>query len=423
MRIAQIHFYYARNVVGYKHCRDIWILNRVSYINMQVADKKLWYDVICSVSYTSPLVIGPFIGRWIDRKGTICPSIILLNVIMLLGACLYSLPFSPWYQFTGRFALGFGYITRSLIFAHLPKLYSMDTLTHLYAFLHIGTVIGDGCGPMFNILMHNIDFNIGAINFRHYNAPMVLLSILFCFQIAAFSALSYFLNVETDSVHDGKKEKKKIHSIDMKFNDSSFIKDLGIIFKKEVLLMVVLSGYCGFTYSLCLQILPLVMNYLQYKDWSTNWYMFGCSVLCFGSLLVLAYIELTSIEFFNSGFMVLISILMIDIGYLLASRCLDVYFNVFVLAITAISFSILFTGLSTFPIGMLQKLIDPKHRTFGESIRMSVDIFCRFVAALLTSFIYDYFFFFTFFNLFISFLFVFFLCKWKAVFCTSKEIE
>lgn len=51
MRIAQIHFYYARNVVGYKHCRDIWILNRVSYINMQVADKKLWYDVICSVSY------------------------------------------------------------------------------------------------------------------------------------------------------------------------------------------------------------------------------------------------------------------------------------------------------------------------------------------------------------------------------------
>lgn len=282
--------------------------------------------------------------------------------------------------------------------------------------MHIGTSIGDIAGPMFNILSKSIvDFSIGPIRFTYVNAPMLPIILLICFQITVFSVHLYLLNAERDSVKvECREEENKLVFINV--CNSSLINDLRIIFKKEVVLIIALSGYCGFNYSLYYQIVPLIMKYLHYGDMATNWYMLGCTSASFGSILLMSHVKLTKKESVMSGITILITTIMVNIGYFILSKSLEVYFNAVVLVISALSLASFFTGLSTFPITMLQKLIDPKHRTFVESIRMSVDIFCRMVAALLTAPIYEYLFYFSFLNLCLSVLFVIFILKWRRAF-------
>ena len=92
----------------------------------------LYYDLINAVQYVVPVLFGSPIARWTDTTGDVRLTLILLNVLVLLGTIIYMLPFSPLLLLIGRFLHGFHFVIRSIMYSELTRMFSEQEVTFSY---------------------------------------------------------------------------------------------------------------------------------------------------------------------------------------------------------------------------------------------------------------------------------------------------
>ena len=82
---------------------------------VQTKHPYLWYSLISVSFHVSGMILTLMIGRVSDRTRDIRACFLVTTALTIVGNVLYSLPFSIYYVFAGRFISGAIVATRPLV--------------------------------------------------------------------------------------------------------------------------------------------------------------------------------------------------------------------------------------------------------------------------------------------------------------------
>ena len=119
---------------------------------------KVYYGVI-SVSYMFTSILSSLIvGRFVDCYRRIKPIFLLVNVFVIMGNIIYSLPFSPCLLIAGRLISGFAGALRPVISSELARCYKSEELPSKLAIIGASFVTGFIAGPGINFAFNSCNF-------------------------------------------------------------------------------------------------------------------------------------------------------------------------------------------------------------------------------------------------------------------------
>ena len=384
------------------------------------SERKLWYAVINASVFVWPIFAGSFIGKWIDKTRRVQLCLLICNWFILIGTCLYILPFSPFLLLGGRILQGLNYTVRSIMISETARSYSDEELLKKINSLFLCKILGEFFGSLINMIFHNVDFWIGSLHFTYGNIPSLSLVFLFSIQIVLTICYSYDLS------HDFDVKSKKTTLLDAESTPTdrkiitSWMDGLKNIPYLKVAILLAMTFQSGGQLIIFPRILPVIIQNLGYNDNIVNVYLAGVSVTNMIIVLLMIKLEVSNAEVYYCGIIHLLSFIFACIAIILISNELNVYFNSLLLGINLFSFSV-FIATRTFQVFTLNKLYDSANQSFHESIRMSASLLGRLITALASPYIYDYFSYFAAENILITIAFLVFMFVKKNSLC--KELD
>ena len=142
----------------------------------------LWYSLISVSFHVSGMILTLVIGRISDRTRDIRACFLVTTALTIVGNVLYSLPFSIYYVFAGRFISGSIVATRPLVTGEVVRVYEEADVLRMLSLTGMCFGLGLTVGPAMNFAFVNFDITIGGLHLTYANAPSLFLSVVFTIQ-------------------------------------------------------------------------------------------------------------------------------------------------------------------------------------------------------------------------------------------------
>ena len=139
----------------------------------------LWYSIISVSFHVSGIIITLIVGRISDKTRDIRACFLVATALTIIGNILYSLPYSIYYVFAGRFVSGSIVATRPLVTGEVVRVYEEDEVLRMLSVQGMCFGLGLTVGPAMNFIFVNFDFTIGSLHLTYANAPSLFLSFVF----------------------------------------------------------------------------------------------------------------------------------------------------------------------------------------------------------------------------------------------------
>ena len=151
----------------------------------------LYYGVI-SVSYYAMTSFSALLfGRVVDRSRKMWLFCQVMNIFIILGNIIYSLPLSPYCLLIGRALAGIGGSMRSIAMGEIGRIYNKEERSSKFTILFIAFSVGVVVGPAANLAFVDVDFQIYGLRVTYANVPGLYMAVIFLInQIVSFIFIS-----------------------------------------------------------------------------------------------------------------------------------------------------------------------------------------------------------------------------------------
>jgi len=146
---------------------------------IQTDDLNLFYSSISAIYLISQVAMSVLFGALFDHYRNARLMILIGNLFIISGNILYTIPYSPWYLFTGRLISGGGGCLRSIMTAEIVRAYPKSELSGKFSSIGLSFALGFVFGPLLNIPFANENFSLFGIPISYANAPGLVLSVIF----------------------------------------------------------------------------------------------------------------------------------------------------------------------------------------------------------------------------------------------------
>ncbi|GAB6019307.1 hypothetical protein CHUAL_000903 [Chamberlinius hualienensis] len=164
---ATIAFYFLCDGIEYAIIfPTIW-----EYLQKLGARKETLLGLSVAAYSFSSLIIGPVIGRLYDKTKNAKLILIFMNLFETLGSLMYFAAVSPWFVVLSRFICGVGNSGGAAMIADVTCSAEVESRTAIISNLQACRQFGLLTGPVFNLILRNLDFNIGGFIVNKLTAP------------------------------------------------------------------------------------------------------------------------------------------------------------------------------------------------------------------------------------------------------------
>jgi len=146
---------------------------------IQTDDLNLFYSSISAIYLISQVAMSVLFGALFDHHRNARLMILIGNLCIISGNILYTIPYSPWYLFTGRLISGGGGCLRSIMTAEIVRAYPESELSGKFSSIGLSFALGFVFGPLLNIPFANENFSLFGIPISYANAPGLVLTVIF----------------------------------------------------------------------------------------------------------------------------------------------------------------------------------------------------------------------------------------------------
>uniref|UniRef100_A0A7M5XCX8 Major facilitator superfamily (MFS) profile domain-containing protein n=2 Tax=Clytia hemisphaerica TaxID=252671 RepID=A0A7M5XCX8_9CNID len=146
---------------------------------IQTDDLNLFYSSISVIYLISQVAMSVLFGALFDHHRNARLMILIGNLCIISGNILYTIPYSPWYLFTGRLISGGGGCLRSIMTAEIVRAYPKSELSGKFSSIGLSFALGFVFGPLLNIPFANENFSLFGFPISYANAPGLVLSVIF----------------------------------------------------------------------------------------------------------------------------------------------------------------------------------------------------------------------------------------------------
>lgn len=376
---------------------------------VQTSSPKLFYSLISAAYLVAGVVSSIFIGRLVDRYRNVRQTILICNLMVIIGNILYALPFSAWYLLFGRLISGIGGPLRSVISGELARCYPEDKLSSKLSIMGMMFSSGFLIGPGFNFAFKSVNVWIGKWKIEYVNAPGLYMAVLFILLQIICTFLVFDLSKEYDlkeNVYENVEAQKKVdgnnaegicstngaekdHEFSISYNSKTETdplisnvkqKQTTLLVTKELfkcidtLLLLCGSFFSTFCIVVCDMWLPmLVVDVMTWSITELNIIVLCAGLSCFISLLFLSWKPPSDNVIF------ILAVLSIIFLSALIGVFTFLYFyhnqfevSIFMWVIYDIGFGIVIVMEEIFFIGCLAKMVSSRIQTYTESVRLSM---------------------------------------------------
>lgn len=126
----------------------------------------------------SGIVIGPAIGKWFDKTRNAKAALIVANMFEIIGSFMYFLAVSPWFVVLSRFVCGIGSGASAVVLADVSLNTVIEDRTSILSKLSACRQVGLMTGPVFNIMLQQLDFDIWNFPVNQMTSPGLFMAAL-----------------------------------------------------------------------------------------------------------------------------------------------------------------------------------------------------------------------------------------------------
>lgn len=145
------------------------------------------YELIYAGCYTLPLLTSIPVTRWFDKNRPLKRTIIIMSLIGAVGYVFYSIPFSPYYPFTGTILQGVSFISRGIMNSEMMLLYGKRDIASCFLMATCLHGAGQCIAPLILLGSEKIRFWIGSIPITYGNIQGLILFGISVVRVVLFS--------------------------------------------------------------------------------------------------------------------------------------------------------------------------------------------------------------------------------------------
>ena len=369
--------------IGLEHTMLLATLWYYVTSEMHSPNAHLFYGVISSGRFISPVFFGLVISRWFDIHRKLKCCAIVFNLMIATGYTLYLIPILPLFPFAGKTLLGTAFILNGLMNSEILRAYDYDEIQGQYTMALFACGVGETIGILCVKLLEKVDIWIGGLHIIYGNMPSL---VLLCFTIIKL-VLTFFFVHDLSLEYDLKAH--NMHSMQSESYSRNIVYKLHDTFGVDAYVLLAEQFFTSFFTSMPPRLIPLIMQTLQYDYLAVDICFIGVSVSMMLVSLTIKKMKPSAAGVYNCGIFSLVLILLSYIVLLLIVKNLSNVINYILLAGFTISFTTAWICQKIFNVITFGKFCHSPQQSLVESIRSLTELSACLIGSLTSALIYQ----------------------------------
>ena len=358
------------------------------YLKALVSEENanLFYGLVSASYLLMAVVCSLALSAVVDRYRCIKKTFIGMNILLIIGNIVYSLPFSPYLLITGRLISGCGGLLRSVIASELTRIYSADKISSYYSIMGMAYSFGFITGPLINFAFLSVNLQIGSWKITYANMPLLFMSFMFVLQLILCSVFLYDCSKEYDM------KKETIEKLDDEDEDLASEGDLLMKSssneEESLNIEIIKSMFACFDISLafaasffvtfsivCFEMWwpLLIIDTMHWTVVALNITTFGAATAAVGGCILIIVKTFSDKQIYYMSLCCMLGFIMMEISYIFLKNFhqVSVSVDVCLWAMFCVLFACQIIYEDVFLVNAIAKMVSSKYQTFADSIRLS----------------------------------------------------